>query len=135
MTHSFYLLMGGFAFCKSDQGETVWKAIHPITLREHLDPDDFEFPAISEEEIKNKSKGDGLAKTITICQLAPFSVQFIVRLAKGWAASELEVLTFATCILIAMTYAFWWFKPRSSCQYLITRRYVVSCIDLLPASS
>ena len=44
----------------------------------------FLFPTISEEEINDKSKGDGLTKTIVILQLLWFSVQFIGRLINGW---------------------------------------------------
>ena len=57
------------------------------------------------------SKGDGLTKTIAIFQLLWFSVQLIGRLVKGWAATELEVLTFAMCIMTVAIYYFWWNKP------------------------
>jgi len=41
------------------------------------------MPLITDsEEIKDKSKGDGLAKAIAVTQLIWFSVQLIMRLAK-----------------------------------------------------
>jgi len=109
--------MGGFAFCETNGDQTIWMAIHPRTFKEQLDKGLIEMPTITEEEIKDKSKGDGLAKAIAVIQLAWFSAQLIIRLAKGWAATELEVLTFATCIMTVGMYAFWWYKPQNiRCQ-------------------
>jgi len=91
--------MGGFSFNSLDGAQTVSKAIHPLIFKERLEKGEIEMPMITEEEIKDKSKGDGLAKAIAVTQLIWFSVHLIMRLAKGWAATELEVLTFATCIM------------------------------------
>jgi len=48
------------------------------------------------------------------------SIQLIGRLAKGWAATELEVLILATCILTVIMCIFWWNKPLDvHCQTLL----------------
>ena len=118
--------MGGFAFCESNGDQTTWTAIHPVTFKEHLENGRIEMPTITEDEIKDKSKGDGLAKAIAVIQLTWFSAQLIIRLAEGWAATELEVLTFATCIMTVGMYGFWWYKPQNiRCQ---------TCVTLLPAT-
>ena len=109
--------MGGFAFCETNDGQTKWTAIHPLRFKELVEKGDIEMPTITEEEIKDKSKGDGLAKAIAVIQLSWFSAQLIIRLAEGWAATELEVLTFATCVMTVGMYAFWWYKPQNiRCQ-------------------
>ena len=100
--------MGGFALYDKKQG--IYCPIDPGDFPTDVDTK-FVLPTITEEEIKDKSKGDGLTKTIAIFQLLWFSVQLIGRLVKGWAATELEVLTFATCILTVVIYFFWWNKP------------------------
>jgi len=109
MTHSFYLIMGGFA--TRDEASGGIKALPPSVFALRLEADEIDLPLISEEDIGDKSKGDGLAKAITLGQISWFSVQLVSRLAKGWAASELEVLTLATCILAVGIYALWWSKP------------------------
>jgi len=100
--------MGGFALY--DKKEGINRPVHPRDFSTAVEAK-FALPTITEEEIKDKSKGDGLTKTIAIFQLLWFSVQLIGRLVKGWAATELEVLTFATCIMTVIIYFFWWNKP------------------------
>ena len=105
MTHSFHVVTGGFAL----KDGAIYRPVKPYDFPTQVGRQ-FAFPTISEEEIKDKSKGDGLAKTLAIFQLLWFSVQLIGRLIKGWAATELEVLTFATCIMTVAIYFFWWNK-------------------------
>jgi len=124
MTHSFYAVMGGFAFY--DKKEKVYRPIHPTHFPTKVNQE-FAFPAVSEEDIKDKSKGDGLTKTIAIVQLLWFAVQLIGRLIKGWAATELEVLTFATCIMTVVIHFYWWDKPLDvHCQTILQLMQVVT---------
>ena len=117
MTHSFYVVMGGFVLY--DKEENIYRPIHPVHFSTQVGHQ-FAFPKLSEEEIQDKSKGDALAKTIAVIQLLWFSVQLIGRLAKGWAATELEVLTFATCSMTVAIYFFWWNKPLDvHCQTIL----------------
>lgn len=117
MTHSFYVVMGGFAL--HNETESIYRPVDPDDFP-NIVGQQFAFPNISEEEIQDRSKGDGLTKTIAIFQLLWFSVQLIGRLIKGWAATELEVLTFATCIMTVVIYFFWWDKPLDvHCQSIL----------------
>ena len=100
--------MGGFAIYDEKKGFS--RPVHPDDFPTAVGAK-FALPTITEEEINDKSKGDGLAKTIAVFQLLWFSVQLIGRLVKGWGATELEVLTFATCIVTVAIYFFWWNKP------------------------
>jgi len=126
MTHSFYLVMGGFA-SYDDAGEL--RALTPTRFLQHLSSsttNPFQYPLISEDEILDKSKGDGLTKAIALFQILWFSIQFVARLAKGWAASELEVLTFATCIIALGIFVIWWSKPLDvKCQTIIKLKPIV----------
>jgi len=117
MTHSFYVVMGGFALY--DRKENIYRPIHPTLFPEQVGRR-FAFPAISGKEIEDKSKSDGLTKAIAVFQLFWFSTQLIGRLAKGWAATELEVLTFATCLMTVAVHLFWWNKPLDvQCQTIL----------------
>jgi len=116
--------MGGFASF-DDNGEL--KALTPTRFLQHLSSSTFDtpfqFPIISEEDILDKSKGDGLTKAIALFQILWFSIQFVARLAKGWATSELEVLTFATCIIALGIFVLWWSKPLDvKCQTIVKLR-------------
>src|SRR6266540_86755 len=66
---------------------------------------------ISEEDIKDRSKGDFLSKLIAIVQTTWFILQCIARGQQRLALTELELVTLALASLNAITYAFWWHKP------------------------
>src|SRR6266498_1119575 len=66
---------------------------------------------ISEEDIKDRSKGDFLSKLIAIVQTTWFILQCIARGQQRLALTELELVTLALASLNAVTYVFWWHKP------------------------
>ena len=113
MSHSFYAVMGGFVERTVHRDKNVMigylRPVHPDEFSNSINTR-FRLPKISEDEIQDKSKADNLTKTIAVCQLLWFSVQLIGRLLKGWAATELEVVTFGTCIITVVIYFFWWNK-------------------------
>lgn len=100
--------MGGFALY---QGEDRYGALTPEKLEELLDRGLIDMPNIDEEDILDKSKGDWVAKTIAIVQMLWFSAQIIARYVKGWAVTELEILTFSTIVMTVGMYYSWWDKP------------------------
>jgi len=69
------------------------------------------FPAISEDEIKDKSKADFLTKSIAVLQTLWFVVQCIARLAQKLALTELELVTMAFVVLNVALYWAWRDKP------------------------
>lgn len=69
------------------------------------------WPVLSTEEIEDKSKGDALAKLLTLAQVAWFILQFIARSASHLTISELEVVTLSYASISALLYFFWWDKP------------------------
>ncbi|KAL9594735.1 MAG: hypothetical protein Q9179_005262 [Wetmoreana sp. 5 TL-2023] len=68
-------------------------------------------PFLSEEEIWDKSKANGLAKAIVCIQAAWFCTQCITRLGQGMPVSLLELNTFAHAICALLVYVLWWNKP------------------------
>lgn len=119
VTHSFYAIMGGFAFDNLSN-----KAEFPLPqgrTRLTLSSDALMFlaefephlvPDISEDTIRDKSKSDGIAKAIAFWQALWFTAQFSVRVAQGLNVSMLELHTVlhVVCAVIAY-FVFWWKKP------------------------
>jgi len=115
-THGFFLLMGGFklisySFRLEDyySGEVLsFERFKVLIRRRGISVGGLEIDA---EEIKDKSKGDLLSKTIAILQTTWFIAQCIARVVQGLALTELELVTIALASLNAITYFFWWNKP------------------------
>ena len=69
------------------------------------------FPSITEEEIEDRSKADGLAKGIALLQTTWFIAQCISRTAQGLIITEIELVTLAFAALNGISYFLWWNKP------------------------
>lgn len=118
MTHSFYAIMGGFAFDTSDA--------KPNFLPNHrsrlcISANGLEYiaekapeliPDIAEKHIKDKSKADSLAKFLVCLQALWFCVQCMTRVIQRKAISLLELNTFAHAFCALLIYALWWHKPQ-----------------------
>lgn len=70
------------------------------------------LPPISEREISDKSKADGLAKTLVCLQAIWMVVQVISRLVDGLPVTLLEVNTLGHVVCALLIYLLWWHKPR-----------------------
>jgi hypothetical protein len=70
------------------------------------------LPAISEQEIEDKSKEDIVVKALALCQVTWFFVQVVVRAINGLLITQLEiaVIGFTTCATIS--YILWIKKPK-----------------------
>jgi hypothetical protein len=100
--------MGGFMLYKGKTPIGVLTAEHMERL---LSEGRIVFPDIDEDEIKDRSKGDGLSKFLVIVQTWWFIAQCITRKAEGLVITELELVTLAFAVLNAAMYFFWWSKP------------------------
>lgn len=116
--HSLYAGMGGFAFDAGQlpQGQD---AFVPHIDRLHLSPLGVLLlakcgllPNLSLQEIKDKSKADGLAKTIVIFQAGWMVVQTIGRVWSRLPVTLLEVNTMGHVICAMIIYLLWWSKPK-----------------------
>ena len=118
MTHSFYAIMGGFAFDTSDaepnflpnHRSRLCISVYGLSYIAKKAPE--LIPDISEKQIKDKSKADSLAKFIVCLQAVWFSVQCITRISQRKAISLLELNTFAHAFCALLIYALWWHKPQ-----------------------
>jgi len=88
------------------------------------------FPDITLKDVKDRSKGDALAKGLVLLQTTWFIVQCIARGTKpGLAVTELEVVTLALATLNGAIYFFWWNKPldvQSPVRLLMTSGHTAS---------
>ena len=107
-THAFFLIMGGFTLHTKGRPLRVleWKDLEALARAGRVD-----WPNITEEEIKDRSKGDYLSKGIVILQTTWFIIQIIARAASKLTITELEVVTLAFSTLIGVIYYLWWDKP------------------------
>ena len=83
----------------------------PGKLRNLLREGKIAFPSITEEEIKDRSKADGLAKGILVLQTTWFIAQCISRTAQGLVITEIELITLAIASINGLLYFLWWNKP------------------------
>ena len=97
------------------EGELKENAInHPLCPDEFWflhDKEYIDLPNITEREIKDRSKGDILSKSLTVIQTGCFVVQCIARLIADLQVTELELTTVAIAVTNTATYLFWWNKP------------------------
>ncbi|KAL8932359.1 MAG: hypothetical protein Q9216_006871, partial [Gyalolechia sp. 2 TL-2023] len=115
--HGFFVLMGGFAFTveSSDTNflpnDIARTTLTPDGLRFLLHHEPDALPDITAEQIKDKSKADGLKKTLVCIQALWFCIQCITRLAQSLPVSLLELNTFGHALCTLVIYIFWWEKP------------------------
>ncbi|KAI3603596.1 hypothetical protein WG66_006077 [Moniliophthora roreri] len=69
------------------------------------------YITLTEDEIKDKSHADFIAKSIALIQTTWFILQVAARVAEGLAITELEIITVGFALLNFGTYIFWWNKP------------------------
>jgi len=65
----------------------------------------------SEKEIRDRSKGDALAKLIVVIQTLWFIAQYLGRWLDHLPRTQLEVMTLAYAALAVAVYRLWWHKP------------------------
>ncbi|KAJ7072989.1 hypothetical protein C8F01DRAFT_1105941 [Mycena amicta] len=117
LIHGFYVVMGGYTV---DFGKSANRFLPAEVKRLTLTPDGLLFiaerapellPRISEEDIEDKSKADGLAKLLVALQAAWFCLQCISRGAQHLPISLLEITTGAHALYTLFTYLLWAKKP------------------------
>lgn len=95
MTHGFYVFMGGLAIHISDKlpkthrfappgSDDHWSlTYHGLEILLKGNDTRDELPNLSEEEIKSKSKANGLAKSLVCLQALWFIAQCLTRCMYG----------------------------------------------------
>lgn len=117
LVHGFYAAMGGFAMDGSTSqeqflpGTRTRVALTSDGLRFLLEHEPNSLPDISEEQIQDKSKADGIKKILVCAQALWFCIQCISRLAQSLPVSLLELNTFGHSLCTLLIYLLWWYKP------------------------
>ncbi|KZP15601.1 hypothetical protein FIBSPDRAFT_690551, partial [Athelia psychrophila] len=63
------------------------------------------------DELRDRSKGGALSKTIALLQTLWFVAQCIARRVENLAITNLEIMTLAYTVITVAMYAAWWHKP------------------------
>ncbi|KAF8173475.1 hypothetical protein BJ912DRAFT_822147, partial [Pholiota molesta] len=118
LAHGFFLQMGGFMLCESGRPvQTLldhnWRHKDETTLTWNIQQKVIDPPRITEEDIKDRSKGDAISKTFIVLQTTWFVVQCIARWSQRLPLTELEVVTLGFAMLNGITYIAWWDKPQN----------------------
>ena len=110
LTYGFYVVMGGFTVDVSD--------MHDKLSRLTLTPKGVLHLAglgllknVLDDEIRDKSKADWLAKSLVILQVSWMILQCISRRAAGYPLSPLEVHTLVHAGCASVMYLLWFSKP------------------------
>ncbi|KDR77193.1 hypothetical protein GALMADRAFT_120316 [Galerina marginata CBS 339.88] len=107
-THAYFIQMGGFTLFEAGKPKEV---LLPGQMERLLLAGKIDLPQITEEDIQDRSKGDGLAKALVVGQTSWFVAQCIARQAQGLILTELELVTGAFAALNGVMYFLWWNKP------------------------
>ena len=107
-THSYYALMGGLVVETADDTRYGFNCIDLCWLQENKVID---LPHVEIEDIRDRSKADGLTKGLTCTQAAWFLIQSIGRLSQGLPFAPLEICVISLIVCTFLTYFFWWEKP------------------------
>ncbi|KAI4253668.1 MAG: hypothetical protein LQ352_003556 [Teloschistes flavicans] len=117
LVHGFYALMGGFTMTSNGPGATFLpRDLTRVTLtssglRFLLQHEPQALPDITAEQIRDKSKADGLKKTLVCAQALWFCIQCITRLSQSLPISLLELNTVGHALCALVIYLSWWDKP------------------------
>ena len=107
-THGHFIQMGGFMLFEGDIPKGV---LSPKRFSKLLTAGKIEFPNVTAEEIKDRSKADGFSKTIALGQTLWFVAQCIARRAQHLDLTLVELLTLSLAVLNGVMYFLWWHKP------------------------
>lgn len=113
LVHAFYVSMLALRHRTPQGDRVIWPNQYTWLLRQKLvrweDQADW---GLSLERIRDQSKAESAAKFLTLIQVCWFVAQSIMRTAHGLPLSQLESMTLSYIPLFAVTYFFWWYKPK-----------------------
>lgn len=113
LIHAFYIGMLALRYRTACGEKVIWPNQYTWLVQEGLvNWDDHDQWGLSEEDIRDKSNADGTAKLLALVQVSWFAAQSIMRRAHTLPLSQLESMTLSYIPLFAITYLFWWVKPK-----------------------
>lgn len=113
LVHAFYIGMLALRYRTPQGARVIWPNQYTWLLQQGLiDWNDHVSWGLSEENIRDKSNADGTAKLLALGQVSWFAAQSIMRHVHKLPLSQLESMTLSYIPLFAVTYLFWWVKPK-----------------------
>ena len=113
LIHAFYISMLALRYRTPQGDRVIWPNQYTWLLQQEImNWEDNASWGFSEEGIRDLSKADSAAKLISLIQASWFVVQSIMRAAHGLPLAQLESMTLSYIPLFAVTYFFWWDKPK-----------------------
>ncbi|KAL8867326.1 MAG: hypothetical protein Q9174_005734 [Haloplaca sp. 1 TL-2023] len=117
LVHGFFAIMGGFTYAQTGKtkdflpngGSRAALTVEGIKFLLSHEPD--ALPDITADQIKDKSKADGLKKTVVCVQALWFCIQCLTRWAQSLPVSLLELNTLGHALCTLVIYLLWWHKP------------------------
>ena len=113
----FFVNMGGlhvrFADYKPRDGNDEAESF-PVTCEElaYLVRRGYiDAPALTEQDVNDRNKADGLGRTISVIQSLWFTISTLARINQGLHITTLEITTLAFVFIMLLTTMCWWRKP------------------------
>ena len=110
LVHAEFAVAGGIRVRSPDFNHIVPKRIK--SLKKAVESGQIKEPPISKEELKSRSKSDGIVKIIALLQITWFGLQALFRAIQHLQVTALEIMTVAFFLLAALIYAIWWNRPQ-----------------------
>lgn len=113
LIHAFYIGMLALRYRTAKGNKVLWPNQFSWLLQSNLISwDDHSLWGLDDATIHDKSNADSTVKLVALCQVSWFVAQSIMRAAHHLPLSPLEAMTLSYIPLVAVTYAFWWVKPK-----------------------
>jgi hypothetical protein len=100
--------MGGFMLYVDGK---PYHTLQPDEVLKLIRAECIDAPTLTENQIRDRSKGNVISKGLIMLQVAWFIMQLVTRVIYRLEITQLEVGTLAFAVLNFLTYAVWWNKP------------------------
>ena len=113
LVHAFYIGMLALRYRTPKGWKVIWPNQYTWLLKQGLvNKTTCSAWGFSEDDIRDKSNADDVVKLAALLQVSWFVAQCIMRTAHSLPLSQLESMTLSYVPLFAVTYFFWWLKPK-----------------------
>ena len=110
LVHAEFAVAKGIRVKSPDSDEIMPMGNKP--LKKAVESGLIKRPPISKEELKSRSKSDGIVKLIALVQITWFGIQALFRAIQHLQVTPLEIMTVAFFVLAVLIYAFYWNRPQ-----------------------
>lgn len=110
LVHAEFAVAGGIRVKSPGSNKIMPKRIE--SLKKAVESGQINEPPISKEELKSRSKSDGVVKLIALLQITWFGLQALFRAIQHLQVTALEIMTVAFVFLTVLIYAIWWNRPQ-----------------------